>query len=156
MPFTSTSTVHKLRARSIPFLAASALPITLYIAHAYFQPIHSDDAPIEALSTSIKKQRTAIAAAASPFTPLAWGSNRYLRLNSDPSTSVIKRPSPLVQLGATPLRDLVVMEKYGACVDAKGDCWIWGAGYDQSGLIGRSLKGKVISYPRLRSLLSGL
>lgn len=47
------------------------------------------------------------------------------------------------QFGATPLRDLVLAEKYGAAVDAKGDCWMWGTGHDETGAMGRSLKGKV-------------
>ncbi len=143
MPFASSSTVHSLGSRSIPLITASILSISLYTVHQHFHPLHTDDLGIDKLSTSTKKQRTALAAASSPYTPLGWGSNRYLTLVPDSTISVLKRPLPLSRLGATPLRDLVLMEKYGACVDAKGDCWLWGVGYDQSGQIGRSLKGKV-------------
>jgi alpha-tubulin suppressor-like RCC1 family protein len=63
----------------------------------------------------------------------------------------VKRPTPLPHLTATPLRDLVLAEKYGAAVDGKGDAWMWGVGYDPSGQLGRSLKGKVnyLGWPTL-------
>ena len=147
MPFASTSATHSFRSRSIPFLTASALSISLYAIHVYSSPLLSDEIQPNRLTTPIKKQRLRPAAASSPYTPLGWGSNRYLTLVWDPSVSTVKRPAPLSRLGSTPLRDLVLMEKYGACVDARGDCWMWGAGYDQSGQVGRSLKGKVRSEP---------
>lgn len=75
--------------------------------------------------------------------PLGWGSNRYLTLSTDNNKAQMKKPTPLTQLGATPLRDLILAERYGAAVDARGDLWMWGAGYDPSGEIGASLKGKV-------------
>ena len=143
MPFGSASAIHTIRGRSIPLLTASALSIALYTLHTYSQPLFADDLQPDKLSTSVKKQKIALAAASSPYTPLGWGSNRYLTLIPDSSSSVLKRPVPLSRLGATPLRDLIIMEKYGACVDARGDCWMWGVGYDQSGQVGRSLKGKV-------------
>jgi alpha-tubulin suppressor-like RCC1 family protein len=77
------------------------------------------------------------------YTPLGWGSNRYLTLLPDPLISVVKKPVPLTNLGSTPFRDLALAEKYGAVLDAKGDCWMWGVGYDPSGQIGRSLRNKV-------------
>lgn len=59
----------------------------------------------------------------------------------------VKKPSPLTRLGGTPLRDLVLAEKYGAAVDARGDLWMWGQGWDEdeakAGEVGQSLKGKV-------------
>jgi hypothetical protein len=38
------------------------------------------------------------------------------------------RPTPYIPK-STPLRDLVLAEKYAAAVDAKGDLWLWGNGY---------------------------
>lgn len=38
------------------------------------------------------------------------------------------RPTPYIAK-STPLRDLVLAEKYAAAVDAKGDLWLWGNGY---------------------------
>lgn len=66
-----------------------------------------------------------------------------MTLFPDPNLPTVRRPTPLPHLGATPLRDLVIAEKYGACVDAKGDLWMWGSGYDPNGSIGKSLKGRV-------------
>lgn len=74
---------------------------------------------------------------------MGWGTNRYLTLSPDPTVSTLKKPTPLIRFGSTPLRDVIIAEKYGAAVDARGDCWMWGVGYDASGEIGRSLKGKV-------------
>lgn len=136
MPFATSSTLHSLKTRSIPFSAAVLFSATIYSAHSYYSPIHADSEP------PIPKAR-AILPDVNPYTPLGWGSNRYLTLSPDSSSSVIKRPTPLSQFGSTPLRDLVIAEKYGACVDANGDLWFWGAGYDPSGKTGKSLKGKV-------------
>lgn len=44
------------------------------------------------------------------------------------STLKTARPTPYIPK-ATPLRDLVLAEKYAAAVDAKGDLWLWGNGY---------------------------
>lgn len=66
-----------------------------------------------------------------------------MTLVADATLGQVKRPTPLGFIGATPLRDLVLAEKYGACIDARGDCWMWGIGYDPSGEVGRALKGKV-------------
>ena len=150
MPFASSSALHSLRSRSIPLLTASALSISIYTLHTYASPLLADDQLPTPLYGS-KKTKTPVGAISSDlinlYTPLGWGSNRHLTLFPDPNTAVVKRPLPLTHLGATPLRDLVIAEKYGACVDAIGDCWMWGTGYDPSGDIGRSLKGKVSCLP---------
>jgi hypothetical protein len=140
-------TVSSLRSRSLPLLTASALSLTLYTAHLHLRPILSDDTlpDADADAGPSNKLRSALSASTpvSPYVPLGWGSNRYLTLFPDPSIAVVKRPTPLVHLGATPYRDLAIAEKYGACVDANGDCWMWGAGYDPSGEIGQSLRNRV-------------
>jgi hypothetical protein len=143
-PFTASS----LRSRSLPLLTASALSLTLYTAHLHLRPVLSDDTLLDADADTgpSNKLRSALPtslAPVSPYVPLGWGSNRYLTLFPDPSIAVVKRPTPLVHLGATPYRDLAIAEKYGACVDANGDCWMWGAGYDPSGEIGQSLRNRV-------------
>ena len=135
-----------IRARSIPLLTASALSATIYAVHSATHPALSEDsaAAAAAASPAPNAARKVIPnAPLSPYAPLGWGSNKYLVLSEDASTGQVRKPSALAQLGATPLRDLVLAEKYGAAVDAKGDLWMWGAGYDESGKIGRSLKGKV-------------
>ncbi|WVR03764.1 hypothetical protein IAU60_000759 [Kwoniella sp. DSM 27419] len=139
MPFASSSTVRRLTSRSLPLLTASALSLTVYTVHSHYHPVLSDSRP-DSFATSVKKQK--IVSAAAPFTPYAWGSNKSLVVLPDTAVSNIKKPTPLTQLGATPLRDLVLAENYGACVDARGDCWMWGTGYDPSGNLGRSLRGK--------------
>ncbi len=70
--------------------------------------------------------------------------------SSTSSSTVIKQPRPLSYTGSTPLRDLILAEQFGAAVDARGDLWCWGDGYDgdvaegeRSGKAGRSLTGKV-------------
>ncbi|OCF31640.1 hypothetical protein I316_06645 [Kwoniella heveanensis BCC8398] len=140
MPFASSSTARRLVSRSVPLLTASAISVTLYSIHSAYSPILSDSAAGDPLSTSIKKQKVITASA--PFTPFAWGSNRNLTIVPDSTVANVKRPLPLTQIGGTPLRDLVLAENYGACVDARGDCWMWGTAYDPSGEIGKSLRGK--------------
>lgn len=148
MPFTAGSPFNAFKGRSIPLLTASAPSVSVYSAHVYLSPLLAEEAT---LVTPAGKKAKALPITASPFTPLGWGSNKYQTLYPDPSNSVVKKPSPLEQLGSTPLRDLVLAEKYGACVDARGDIWMWGAGYDPSGEIGRSLKGKVRAIPIVKS-----
>ncbi|KAL7422857.1 hypothetical protein Q5752_002153 [Cryptotrichosporon argae] len=119
---------------------ATALSVTVYAAHRLnTASLLNDDTPI----LSAKKPRAPVFAD-SPYVPLAWGSNRYLTLFPD-STAQVKRPTPMTHLSATPLRDLTIAEKYGAAVDAQGNLWMWGTGYDSSGAIGRSLRGKKLA-----------
>ncbi|KAK8861634.1 hypothetical protein IAR55_002457 [Kwoniella newhampshirensis] len=143
MPFASSSTVRAFSSRSIPILTASALSLTIYSTHTYLsKPLLLEEIAPDSLSTSIKKQKTALASSAAPFTPYGWGANRNLTLLPDTNIGYVRRPAALTQLGSTPLRDLVLAENYGACVDASGDCWIWGNGYDRSGEVGKTLRGK--------------
>lgn len=129
--------------RSIPILTATTLSVSLYALHTHVRPILLDAAPVESTFGLPKKPRLAITPTTSPYVPMGWGSNRYLTLIPDKAVGQLKKPAALPQFGATPLRDLVLAEQYGAALDGKGDCWMWGTGYDESGQIGRSLKGKV-------------
>ena len=144
MPFASSSNLHSFRSRSIPLITASAISISIYVIHTHHTPLRAES-PLSSESGSSRSKHLTPPnwTTAGPYTPLAWGSNRFLTLSSLPNVPAVKKPAPLVHLGSTPLRDLVLAEQYGACVDAKGDCWMWGAGYDPSGEIGRSLMGKV-------------
>jgi hypothetical protein len=148
MAFASSST-RTLRSRSLPLLTATALSISCYTIYTHSKPLLSDDStapatvPQAILTPAKKSGKFAVDTSLAPFTPLGWGSNRYLTLLPDQTVSNLKKPTPLGQFASTPLRDVVVAEKYGACIDAKGDCWMWGMGYDPSGMVGRSLKGKV-------------
>ncbi|ORX33250.1 regulator of chromosome condensation 1/beta-lactamase-inhibitor protein II [Kockovaella imperatae] len=149
MSFTASSS-RVLRSRAIPLVAASTLSISIYAVYNYSFPLRADSETPPAPSASstsalIKRQNAILAASPGPHTPIAWGTNRYLTLSSDQSTTVLKKPTPLSRLGSTPYRDIVLAEQYGACVDANGDLWMWGAGYDPSGEMGKSLKGKLIA-----------
>ncbi|WWC87958.1 uncharacterized protein L201_002859 [Kwoniella dendrophila CBS 6074] len=138
----SSSTIRRLTSRSLPLLTASALSFGLYTVHTQYSPILLDSAnDVLSSSTTLKKQK-AVTAAPPPFSTYGWGSNKNLILIPDGQVANVKKPLPLPQLGATPLRDLVLGEEYGACVDAGGDLWMWGKGYDPSGEVGKSLKGK--------------
>ncbi|EIW68906.1 hypothetical protein TREMEDRAFT_31511 [Tremella mesenterica DSM 1558] len=138
MPFSSGSTTRAFRARSIPLLTASTISFAVYTYHS--QVIRNDaETPLSYPTRKPLSPTIPI----SPYTPLGWGSNRYMTLVPDSAVTILKKPSPLPHLGATPLRDLIIAEKYGACVDARGDCWMWGVGYDPSGQLGRSLQGKL-------------
>lgn len=155
------SSARSVRTRSIPLVTATILSVVTYAAYQQLRPLALDSAPIPSPGSfsdppqgsqvllnsgpagSSKKSRLPLPATVSPYTPLGWGSNRYLVLTPDTNLGVVKRPIALNHFGSTPLRHLVLAEKYGACVDAKGDCWMWGVGYDESGEVGRSLKGKV-------------
>ncbi|WWC68571.1 uncharacterized protein I206_102501 [Kwoniella pini CBS 10737] len=134
----STSTFRRLTSRSLPLFTASALSFTLYTVHTQYSPLLSE-APDS--FSSIKKQKGSSVVAA-PFATYGWGSNKNLTLFPDGQITNVKKPLPLTQLGNTPLRDVVLADEYGACVDARGDLWMWGKGYDPSGEIGKSLKGK--------------
>ena len=139
MAWASSSKARSLGARSIPLLTAVTVSYGVYSYHA--SPIRNDEAEIKPNPPA--KKPLAYVSSSNPYTPVGWGSNRYMTLIPDPLISTVKKPTPLAHLGSTPLRDLVIAEKYGACVDARGDCWMWGAGYDPSGQLGRSLRGKV-------------
>jgi len=144
MSFASSS-ARTLRARTIPIATASAISVSIYAVYTTWQnPLLAEDLTQETVA-SINKTKTkfALPSTASPYTPLGWGNNRNLTLSADQQIANVKKPAPLTFIGATPLRDLVVAERYGACIDARGDCWMWGTGYDPSGELGRSLKGKV-------------
>nr|XP_018264786.1 uncharacterized protein I303_02965 [Kwoniella dejecticola CBS 10117]OBR86944.1 hypothetical protein I303_02965 [Kwoniella dejecticola CBS 10117] len=136
----SSSTIRRLTSRSLPLLTASALSFTLYTVHTHYSPLLSE-APDS--FSSLKKQKGVITAP--QYGTYGWGSNKNLTLFPDGQVTNVKKPLPLSQLGNTPLRDLVLAEEYGACVDARGDLWMWGKGYDPSGEIGKSLKGKLFA-----------
>lgn len=145
MTFASTS-ARTIRARSLPLATASALSVSIYAVYTTWNnPLLAEDLIPQVVQPGAKKQplKFALPSTASPYVPLGWGSNKNLTLVPDTSLGNVKRPIPLGFIGATPLRDLAVAEKYGACIDARGDCWMWGLGYDPSGEVGRALKGKV-------------
>ncbi|KAJ7582816.1 regulator of chromosome condensation 1/beta-lactamase-inhibitor protein II, partial [Mycena floridula] len=77
---------------------------------------------------------------------LAWGSNRYKTLLSDPSSpDVIRSPMVVPSLDNVALRDLAIHEKHAACVDARGDIAQWGTGFaDAAGTPTLTLRGKNI------------
>lgn len=109
-----------------------------------FQPIRLDDSPFPT-PTDVLQNAIHISPSGVPstITPLGWGTNEYLTLLPNSDKKTIKNPTPLPQLGATALRHLVIQEKYGACIDARGDLWMWGTDYDPSGEVGKSLSGRV-------------
>lgn len=129
--------------RAAPIVGGVAVAI---YANGKLNYVRNDSAPPPLPPAVAKARPTALfGGAAAPFTPVCWGTNEYLTLSPDRTVKVFKRPTPMAQLGATPVRDLAIHEKYGACIDASGDLWMWGVGYDPSGQVGRSLRGKVSS-----------
>ena len=45
------------------------------------------------------------------------------------STDAVRVPNDIPWLRGVALRDLSLAEKYGACVDAKGNVYQWGTGF---------------------------
>jgi hypothetical protein len=137
------------RARTLRALPLALGAVGAGVSISLYAKSHSaklDDTPYDlATDHNAKAKDLRPIGTAAPFTPLAWGSNAHLTLVNDTDVKGLRRPTPMAQLGGTPLRDLIVHEKYGAAVDARGDLWMWGTGYDASGDIGRSLRGKVSS-----------
>lgn len=80
-----------------------------------------------------------------PYAVWVWGSNRNNTLATGATTN-IKSPRPTDLLRETPLRDLVLHERYGAAVDGTGDVWFWGAGFQGApSSVTPSLRGKKIT-----------
>lgn len=137
------SATYRSLGRAAPIVGG--LAVALY-ANGKLNYVRTDEAAPPPFPKAVAAARpSSLFGAAPPFTPVCWGTNEYLTLSPDPTVKVFKRPTPMAQLGATPVRDLVIQEKYGACIDVQGDVWMWGKGYDPSGEIGRSLRGKVSS-----------
>lgn len=135
------SATYRSLGRAAPIVGG--LAVAVYVGKRNY--IRADDSAPPPFPKAVAAARPAsLFGAAAPFTPLCWGTNEYLTLSPDPSVKVVKRPTPMAALGATPVHDLAVHEKYGAVIDGKGDVWMWGKGYDPTGEIGRSLRGKVM------------
>jgi hypothetical protein len=153
--FTRTA---RLRMRSIPVPATvAAMALTTYIYHIQTSSLVSNDAgPTEATNPLVNEgleirpkvtgkprvnSTTAeLIAAAEDQAVWVWGSNRNNTLlppvtGSTSPQNILKtaRPTPYVPK-ATPLRDLILAEKYGAAVDGRGDLWFWGNGYWDSAI----------------------
>ncbi|TYJ51448.1 hypothetical protein B9479_007983 [Cryptococcus floricola] len=128
--------------RPAPLLAASALALCLYAAHTQLKPLHLESLPVLDKTPRKSGKSKSASVVFPPYTPVGWGSNRNLILSPDAAQGLVKKPAPLPHLGATPLRDLAIGEEYAAAVDANGDCWLWGKGYDESGMVGKGLRGK--------------
>nr|KIR47947.1 hypothetical protein I312_02461 [Cryptococcus bacillisporus CA1280] len=129
--------------RTLPLITASGIALTLYATHTQLHPLKLDS--VLPITKKIKPATTTFP----PYTPIGWGSNRNLTLiplqanqgkeHGQETPGLVKRPAPLLHLGRTPLRDLVIAENYAAALDANGDCWLWGKGYDPTGRIGKGL-----------------
>lgn len=135
-------------ARVVPLATGAVLgysAYTLYTHKDLLRPIRLDDTPFPTPHPAELMAAVHISPSGVPstITPLGWGTNEYLTLLPNSDKKTVKNPTPLPQLGATPLRHLVIQEKYGACVDARGDLWMWGTDYDPSGDVGKSLSGRV-------------
>ncbi|KAJ9108898.1 hypothetical protein QFC21_000219 [Naganishia friedmannii] len=153
--FTRTA---RLRMRSIPVPATiAAIALTTYIYHIQTSSPVSNDAGPSAATNPLVNEGLEIRpkvtgkprvnattaesiAVAEDQAVWVWGSNRNNTLlppvsgsASTPNQLKIARPTPYVPK-ATPLRDLVLAEKYGAAVDGRGDLWFWGNGYWDNGV----------------------
>lgn len=138
------SATYRSLGRAAPYVGG--LAVAVYVSKLNY--IRTDDSAPPALpKPAVAVRAITLLPAAAAFTPIAWGTNEYLTLSPEPSVKVVKRPTPMSHLGSTPVHDLVIHEKYGAAIDARGDVWMWGKGYDPSGEVGRSLRGKVRAPP---------
>ncbi|KAK4698803.1 hypothetical protein P7C70_g7468, partial [Phenoliferia sp. Uapishka_3] len=111
-------------------LAASAT--TLIIAGLYFdrKPLQQDsgapDSGYESQSQLHKGQLGSIRPSV-----FMWGRNSYnVVAPSAPESDIVKKAKVVVPFDGMVLRDLVLHEKYGLAVDAKGDVLQWGLGFD--------------------------
>lgn len=98
--------------------------------------VHLDSEPPAKAAPIAKKSWDA-----GPYAIWVWGSNRNGTLATG-GVANIKSPRPTDVLKETPLRDLVLHEKYAAAVDGAGDVWFWGSGF---GGCTSSLRGKKIT-----------
>ncbi|KAJ9125241.1 hypothetical protein QFC22_000196 [Naganishia vaughanmartiniae] len=156
----------RARMRSVPIpTTIAAVALTTYIYHIQTSsPVSNDAGPSEAtvplvnegleilpkVSGKPKVNATTAEsiAAAEDQAVWVWGSNRNNTLlppasgsASTPNQLKTARPTPYVPK-ATPLRDLVLAEKYGAAVDGRGDLWFWGNGYWDNGIRNASPPGQ--------------
>lgn len=143
----SSSAFRTFGARAVPLTTAAAVTLAAYTLHSQSGTRWAaklDDTPFELVANQpLKVPRINFAGVPSTITPLVWGNNEFQTLLPDIDKRVVKAPTFATHLGATPLRDLMIQEKYGAAIDARGDLWMWGAGHDPSGNVNRSLRGKV-------------
>ncbi|TXT12899.1 hypothetical protein VHUM_01300 [Vanrija humicola] len=144
-----SSAFRSLGARAVPLTTAVAVTFAAYTVHAHAGTkwaARADDTPYELVANQpLRVPRVNFAGVPSTITPLVWGNNEFQTLLPDIDKRVLKGPTFATHLGATPLRDLMIQEKYGAAIDARGDLWMWGAGHDPSGSVNRSLRGKKLT-----------
>lgn len=118
--------------RYFTLLSVTSATAITYTALQSRRSLHLDSEPVTH-SEGLQEKNTSPPLKSYDVGPHAiwvWGSNKYSTLLPGEGNNTIKspRPSPIFQ--ETPLRDLVLHEKYGAIVDGKGDVWCWGAGFE--------------------------
>ncbi|KAI5454757.1 hypothetical protein NCC49_003641 [Naganishia albida] len=139
----------RLRALPVPVAVATAALGTYVLHRHHTAPISNDAQPLDPADvknqdletrpkvlgkTKVGASTADAIAAAGEYDVWVWGSNRNNTLlppgSGTPIQNMLKtaRPTPYIPK-ATPLRDLVLAEKYAAAVDARGDLWLWGNGY---------------------------
>lgn len=132
-------TLRSMGARAAPLALAGGFAYAVYTLN--YKPVRNDEARPKVVVPRTLTAKS-VFGTPPPFAAVAWGANDYLTLSPDNAAKQIRRPTAMTHLGSTPLRDMAIQEKYGAAVDARGDLWMWGVGYDPSGAVGRSLRGK--------------
>ncbi|RKP07830.1 regulator of chromosome condensation 1/beta-lactamase-inhibitor protein II [Thamnocephalis sphaerospora] len=61
----------------------------------------------------------------------AWGSNEYRVVAPElPSTETVREPRPLLDLDGQALRDVALGREHAVAVDARGNLYQWGSGFD--------------------------
>ncbi|KAH9842348.1 RCC1/BLIP-II [Rhodofomes roseus] len=142
----------KSRARAV-LVASTAAASAGIVWYSTRGTVHNDAPPPTAISGSQEK------AASSSLTfpksedkleTLVWGSNKSHTLSIDAeSPDSIRAPAVAAWLENVALRELALHERHAACVDARGDVYQWGSGFEDrpgssSGQPTRTLRGKNI------------
>ncbi|KZT74173.1 RCC1/BLIP-II protein [Daedalea quercina L-15889] len=143
------------KAKGRPLLVASAVAATAGITwYSTREPIHNDaPPPITTVSDSQEKSPLYIVQSlngADKLKTLVWGSNKSHVLSvGENAEDSFRTPAVANWLENVALRELGVHERHAACVDARGDVYQWGDGFEgkpgsSSGRPVRTLRGKNI------------
>ncbi|KAK2460566.1 hypothetical protein APHAL10511_007036 [Amanita phalloides] len=87
--------------------------------------VHNDAPPLSGKQQKLESPSLAELVGQRNLSTIVWGSNRSGVLTPGSDTCV---PTTVKWLDNVALRDLALHKKYAACVDARGDVYLWGSG----------------------------
>ncbi|KAL5490451.1 hypothetical protein ACEPAI_5284 [Sanghuangporus weigelae] len=133
---THTSSSNTYRARSGPSrvdfrlplagLAGSVTAAALVYSYAKVNPVLNEAAPEAQGSKRKATELTPIIWDDEHLLALAWGSNRDGLISpTQPEVEGFRVPTSVPWLKDVALRDLALLERYGVCIDARGDLYQW-------------------------------